>query len=193
MVPPPSLFLSVISSSLSVLKLSLLHSSPLLPHRFPFPLQSTFLTKQGMANTMVSLRSSELGPLSWDAVTKRQLFLQKVSSKLGPNARPQGRGVRLDKGSSGTGLPGQGHSGPQQAHSDGSTLREDGQKAEVGSLIKARPSQTQSQGESVWFPHTVNCKKHELFQYRHTSRNLKPTKRFTPDVYACAAAHGAAG
>ncbi|XP_028832697.1 microtubule-associated tumor suppressor 1 homolog A isoform X3 [Denticeps clupeoides] len=35
-----------------------------------------------MANTMVTLRSSELGPMGWEAVTKRQLFLQNVSSRL---------------------------------------------------------------------------------------------------------------
>lgn len=46
-VPPPSLFLSLISSSPSVLKLSLLHSSPLLLHCLPLFLQSTFLTLIG--------------------------------------------------------------------------------------------------------------------------------------------------
>ncbi|XP_055749469.1 microtubule-associated tumor suppressor 1 homolog A isoform X4 [Salvelinus fontinalis] len=60
-----------------------------------------------MANTMVSVRSSELGPMGWDAVTKRQLFLQKVSSKLGPSSvrqLPQVKG-RGAGGASNTGGP----------------------------------------------------------------------------------------
>lgn len=104
---------------------------------------------------MVSVRSSELGPLGWDAVTKRQLFLQKVSSKLGPNARQQGRGVRVDKGpsgpvpppGSGIGLPGQGSPGPRLTQKDGSALREDGQSVGGGSPTRARQSQSQCQGE----------------------------------------------
>lgn len=136
---------------------SLLPSAPSLPPSLSPVHISDF--NRGMANTMVSVRSSELGPLGWDAVTKRRLFLQKVSSKLGPSARQQGRGVRLDKGpsglaiplGSGTGLPGQGSPGPRQAQSDGSTLREDGQSAGLGSPTRARQSQTLSQGESIWF------------------------------------------
>lgn len=38
-----------------------------------------------MANTMVTLRRPELGSLAWDAVTNQRLFLQTVSSKLGPS------------------------------------------------------------------------------------------------------------
>lgn len=38
-----------------------------------------------MANTMVTLRRPELGSLAWDAVANQQLFLQTVSSKLGPS------------------------------------------------------------------------------------------------------------
>ncbi|XP_034395106.1 microtubule-associated tumor suppressor 1 homolog A-like isoform X2 [Cyclopterus lumpus] len=97
-----------------------------------------------MANTMVSMRSSELGPLGWDAVTKRHLFLQKVSSKLGPNYRHQGRGSRVDKGrsgptvppGSGTGPPGQGSPGPRQTQSNGSTMGESGQSTGGGSQKK---------------------------------------------------------
>ena len=117
-----------------------------------------------MANTMVSVRSSELGPLGWEAVTKRQLFLQKVSSKLGPTARQHSRGIRVDKGPSGpapppgTGLLGQGSPGPRQAYSDGSTLREDGQSVVGGSPTRVRQSQTQCQGELEWFLYV----KHEL-------------------------------
>lgn len=152
---PPSLFLSLIFSSPSVFKLSpsLLPFAPsLLPSLYPLYISDS---NQGMANTMVSVRSSELGPLGWDAVAKRQLFLQSVSSKLGPNARQQGRVVRPDKGPSGlavplgagTGHPGQGSPGPRQAQSDGSMLREDGQSAGGGSPTRARQSQTQSQGK----------------------------------------------
>ncbi len=112
-----------------------------------------------MANTMVSVRSSDLGPMGWDAVTKRHFFLQKVSSKLGPNVRQQGRGVRVEKGplgltpppGSGTELPGQRSPGPRQAQSDGSTLRENGQSAGCGSPTRARQNQTQRQGELMWF------------------------------------------
>ncbi|XP_073332315.1 uncharacterized protein [Pagrus major] len=79
---------------------------------------------------------------------------RKVSSKLGPTARQQGRGIRVDKGpsgpapppGSGTGLSGQGSPRPRQAHSAGSTLREDGQSAVGGSPTRARQSQTQCQG-----------------------------------------------
>lgn len=120
-----------------------------------------------MANTMVSVRSSELGPLGWDAVAKRQLFLQKVSSKMGPSTKQYGRGTRVDKGplgpapppGSGTGPPGQGSPGPpgqgstrpRQTQSDGSSLREDGQNAGGGSPTRARQSQNQWQGELIWF------------------------------------------
>jgi len=34
---------------------------------------------------MVTLRRPELGSLAWDAVTNQRLFLQTVSSKLGPS------------------------------------------------------------------------------------------------------------
>lgn len=88
---------------------------------------------------MVSVRTSELGPLGWDVnVTKRQLFLQKVSSKLGTAARTQGKGSP----------PGQGNPVPRQAQSDGSTLGQTGQSAAAGSPTKPRQSQSQSQGES---------------------------------------------
>lgn len=38
-----------------------------------------------MANTMVTLRRPELGSLAWDTVSNQRLFLQTVSSKLGPS------------------------------------------------------------------------------------------------------------
>ncbi|KAK9540284.1 hypothetical protein VZT92_002745 [Zoarces viviparus] len=101
---------------------------------------------------MVSMRSSELGSLGWDAVTKRHLFLQKVSSKLGPNSRHQGRRTRVDKGplgpapppGSGTGSPGQGIPGPRQTQIDGYTLGEGGQS--TGGRSPTRQSQSQCQG-----------------------------------------------
>ncbi|AWP06224.1 putative microtubule-associated tumor suppressor candidate 2 -like [Scophthalmus maximus] len=105
-----------------------------------------------MANTMVSVRSSELGPLAWDTVTKRQLFLQKVSSKLGPNARQLGKGTRGDKASgpapppgSGAGHPGQGSPGHRQAQIEGSML---GEVGHCGSPTRVRQSQSQSQADS---------------------------------------------
>lgn len=112
-----------------------------------------------MADTMVSIRSSELGPLGWDAVTKHNLFLQKVSSKLGPNSRHQGKGSRVDKGpsgpaappGSGTGPPGPGSAGPRQTQSNSSNMGESGQSAGGGSQTKQ--SQSQCQGESIWFLH----------------------------------------
>ena len=159
--PPPPL-----SNTVSP---SLLPSAPSLPPSFP-PIHISD-SERGMANTMVSVHSSELGPLGWDAVTKRQLFLQKVSSKLGPTARQQGRGIRVDKGpsgpapppGSGTGLLGQGSPRPRQAHSDSSTLREDGQSAVGGSPTRVRQSQTQCQGELEWFLYV----RHELEQHTH--------------------------
>ncbi|XP_074484527.1 uncharacterized protein LOC141763721 isoform X2 [Sebastes fasciatus] len=88
------------------------------------------------------------------AVEKPRTPSRKVSSKLGPNARQQGRGTRVDKGplglapplGSGTGPPGQGSLGPRQAQSYGSTLGEDGQSAGGGSPTRQSQSQSQSQG-----------------------------------------------
>ncbi|KAM6939573.1 uncharacterized protein FYW49_008042 [Xenentodon cancila] len=75
--------------------------------------------RRGMADTMVSVRSSELRPLSWDAVTKHQLFLQKVSSRLGPGASRQlARGTVAPPPPPPLGL-GTGPPGLQQAQTDG--------------------------------------------------------------------------
>ncbi|KAI4790031.1 hypothetical protein KUCAC02_034874 [Chaenocephalus aceratus] len=97
---------------------------------------------------MVSVHSSELVPLGWDAVTRRHLFLQKVSSKLGPGVRQQGGGTRAEKGpsapGSGTGPPRQGSPGFRQAQRDDFMLGEVWQSAGGGS--PARHSQIQSQG-----------------------------------------------
>ncbi|GLD61136.1 microtubule-associated tumor suppressor 1 homolog isoform X1, partial [Lates japonicus] len=82
----------------------------------------------------------------------------KVSTKLGPNARQQGKGTRLDKASgpapppgSGAGPPGQGSSGPRQAQIDGSMLGEVGQSAGGESPSRVKQTQSQSQGEFAWF------------------------------------------
>lgn len=89
------------------------------------------------------------------AVEKPRSHSRKVSSKLGPTARPQAKGIRVDKGppgpgpplGSGTGPPAQGSPGPRQIQKDGSTtLREDGQSAGAGSPTRTRPSQSQCQG-----------------------------------------------
>lgn len=156
----PSL-LFLLPSSFKKISLSLCHSSPAL-------LVHISDSEWGMANTMVSLCSSELGPLGWDAVTKRQLFLQKVSSKLGPSPRPQGRGTRADRGpsgpapGSGTGPPGQGSPGPRQAQTDGSTLGKGGPSAGSGAPT------TKSQGESV------QCLLSEHIPERHTHTQQRP-------------------
>lgn len=125
-----------------------------------------------MANAMVSVPSSDLGPLGWNAVTKRQLFLQRVSSKLGPNARQQGRGPRQDKGPAGpvgqgatapgSGLSGRRSPGPRQAPGEGSTSREHGQSTGPGSPTRAKQSLTQGHGESCCF----------LFTTRHENRRV---------------------
>nr|XP_046256629.1 microtubule-associated tumor suppressor candidate 2 homolog isoform X3 [Scatophagus argus] len=97
---------------------------------------------------------SGMAVITETTVEKPKSTSRKVSSKLGPNVRQQGRGIRVDKGplgpaqppGSGTGLPGQGSPGPRKAQSDCSALSEDGQSAGCGSPTKARQSQTQCQG-----------------------------------------------
>ncbi|XP_056136368.1 microtubule-associated tumor suppressor 1-like [Lampris incognitus] len=110
---------------------------------------------------MVSVRSSELGPLGWNAVTKHKLFLQRVSSRLGPGARQQGRGAAAaNKGgpagrcasgsnpapSSGTGPPGQGSLGPLPVQTQGSVPEKDGRCSGSGSPTRTRQNQGQIQG-----------------------------------------------
>lgn len=175
-IVPPPFFLSFSSSPcLNTVSPSLLPSAPLLPP-LPPPIHISD-SERGMANTMVSVRSSELGPLGWDAVTKRQLFLQKVSSKLGPNVRQQGRGIRMDKGPSGLTIPSGsgaellGQGSPRQTQSEGATLREDGQKAGSGSPTRARQSQTQCQGELLWFLYVC---RHINMNYFSTNTHKKP-------------------
>lgn len=126
---------------------------------------------------MVSVRSSELGPLGWDAVTKHQLFLQKVSSKPGPNARQHGKGTREDKASgpapppgSSAEHPGLGSPGHRQAQRESSVLGEGGHNPGSGSPTRVRQTQNQSHGELTWFLCVCLCvcmEKHELIQYRH--------------------------
>ncbi|KAJ3614934.1 hypothetical protein NHX12_018503, partial [Muraenolepis orangiensis] len=107
-----------------------------------------------MVNTMVSVCSSELGPVAWDAVTKRQLFLQKVSSKLGPGAKQQTSG-RAPGASSTTGpgvvlgssAPGQGGSGSRLVHAESSSLGKEAASGGGGSQARARLSHNQSKTE----------------------------------------------
>ncbi|KAM9857669.1 uncharacterized protein ACBR49_001281 [Aulostomus maculatus] len=78
---------------------------------------------------------------------------RKVSSKLGPVGRQQGRSTRVDKGPaptpvSGTGPPGQGSPGPRQAQTDVSTLGEGGQRAVAGSPTRVKQSQSQGVSKS---------------------------------------------
>ncbi|XP_026159561.1 microtubule-associated tumor suppressor 1 homolog isoform X2 [Mastacembelus armatus] len=78
---------------------------------------------------------------------------RKISSKLGPNAREQGKGTRVDKasgpapppGSVGQ-PPGQGSPRPRQALNDGTLLGEGGQNTGGGSPVRVRQTQGQSQG-----------------------------------------------
>ncbi|GAA6225840.1 microtubule-associated tumor suppressor 1-like isoform X2 [Lates japonicus] len=93
-------------------------------------------------------------------VEKPRSHGRKVSTKLGPNARQQGKGTRLDKASgpapppgSGAGPPGQGSSGPRQAQIDGSMLGEVGQSA--GGESPSRVKQTQSQSQGIPKPRTT--------------------------------------
>ncbi|XP_018556450.1 microtubule-associated tumor suppressor 1 isoform X2 [Lates calcarifer] len=93
-------------------------------------------------------------------VEKPRSHGRKVSTKLGPNARQQGKGTRLDKASgpapppgSGAGPPGQGSSGPRQAQIDGSMLGEVGQS--VGGESPTRVKQTQSQSQGIPKPRTT--------------------------------------
>lgn len=124
--PPPPVFRSVHASLLS--------SSPLLCSTFHRTID------EGMANAMVSVPSSDLGPLGWNGVTKRQLFLQRVSSKLGPNPRQQGRGPRQDTVPTG---PAAAATAPRPAPGEGSTSRERG----GGSPTRVKQSWTPSHGE----------------------------------------------
>lgn len=84
----------------------------------------------------------------WDA--KRQLFLQKVSSKLGPSIREQDRGLRPEQEPSGqgSGVTGQEISRPL---SDGPTPRQG------VSLRRTRQSQIQSLG-MLLFPQCARMK-----------------------------------
>ncbi|XP_028257950.1 microtubule-associated tumor suppressor 1 homolog isoform X2 [Parambassis ranga] len=76
------------------------------------------------------------------AVTEKpQSHSRKVSSKLGPNTRSQGRGSRAEKGpppGSGTGPPGQGSPGPRQAQTDSSTVVEGAGSGQSQGIPKPR-------------------------------------------------------
>ncbi|XP_027138553.1 microtubule-associated tumor suppressor 1 homolog isoform X2 [Larimichthys crocea] len=120
------------------------------------------------------------------AVEKPRIHSKKVSSKLGPNARQQGRGVRVDKGpsgpvpppGSGIGLPGQGSPGPRLTQKDGSALREDGQSVGGGSPTRARQSQSQCQG--IPKPRTTSERAFALAAPVSTTSNSKPTANQQP-------------
>ncbi|XP_035030369.1 microtubule-associated tumor suppressor 1 homolog isoform X2 [Hippoglossus stenolepis] len=122
--------------------------------------------QQGTAESVKTYLSEDAGEDSVDdptevteevimteAVEKPRIQSRKVSSKLVPNARLQGKGPRLDKASgpalppgSGTGPPGRGSTGPKQAQFDGSMLEEARQSSGGGSPTKVRQTQSQSQG-----------------------------------------------
>ncbi|XP_031168946.1 microtubule-associated tumor suppressor 1 homolog isoform X2 [Sander lucioperca] len=124
------------------------------------------------------------------AVEKPRNPSRKVSSKLGPSARQQGRGTRVDKGPSGpapppgsvtgTGPPGHGSPGPRQTQSDGSTLGEGEQSAGGGS--PTRQSQSQSQG--IPKPRTNAERASVLAVPDPATSNSKPTANQQPALGA---------
>ncbi|XP_039638864.1 microtubule-associated tumor suppressor candidate 2 homolog isoform X3 [Perca fluviatilis] len=124
------------------------------------------------------------------AVEKPRNPSRKVSSKLGPSARQQGRGTRVDKGPSGpapppgsvtgTGPPGHGSPGPRQTQSDGSTVGEGEQSAGSGS--PTRQSQSQSQG--IPKPRTNAERTSVLAVPDPATSNSKPTANQQPALGA---------
>ncbi|KAM4604119.1 uncharacterized protein ACJ7VT_018728 isoform 1-T2 [Polymixia lowei] len=117
----------------------------------------------------------------------------KVSSKLGPTARQQGKGARGDRGASGasyasgpapppgpgTGAPGQGSTGARPAQTDGSTLGKEGQGAGGGCPARARQIQSQSQG--IPKPRTTTAERASgLAAPGSVTSNPKPTANQPP-------------
>ncbi|XP_077936315.1 microtubule-associated tumor suppressor 1 homolog A isoform X1 [Gasterosteus aculeatus] len=135
-----------------------------------------------MANTMVSVRSSELGPLGWDTVGKSHVFLQKVSSKLGPNSSQQQRGTRVGKGPLGPppplwsckshGPPGQGIPRRRKTLTDGSTFGEGGQSAGGGTPTRSR----QSQCQGIPKPRTTAAVNSKTTAYQQSTASKLPVK-----------------
>ncbi|XP_023287142.1 protein piccolo-like isoform X2 [Seriola lalandi dorsalis] len=85
------------------------------------------------------------------SVEKPRSQSRKVSSKLGPGVRQQGRGIRAVSGpapppGSGAGPPGHGSPGLRQTPIEGSMLGDVGQSAGGGSPTKVRQLQSQSFG-----------------------------------------------
>ncbi|XP_028451813.1 microtubule-associated tumor suppressor candidate 2 homolog isoform X2 [Perca flavescens] len=119
------------------------------------------------------------------AVEKPRNPSRKVSSKLGPSARQQGRGTRVYKGPSGpapqpgsvtgTGPPGHGSPGPRQTQSDGSTVGE-------GEQSTGRQSQSQSQG--IPKPRTNAERASVLAVPDPATSNSKPTANQQPALGA---------
>ncbi|XP_040001663.1 microtubule-associated tumor suppressor 1 homolog [Xiphias gladius] len=121
------------------------------------------------------------------AVEKPRSHSTKVSSKLGPNARQQGKGNRVDKASgpapppgSGAGPPQQGIPGPRQAQIDSSMLGEVGQSAGGGSPTRVRLTQSQSQG--IPKPRTTAERASALTALGPTSSIFKPTSNQQPAI-----------
>ncbi|XP_044045632.1 microtubule-associated tumor suppressor 1 homolog isoform X2 [Siniperca chuatsi] len=119
-------------------------------------------------------------------VEKPRNHSRKVSSKLGPGARQQGRGTRMDKGpsgtapppGSGTGPPGQGSPGSRQTRSDGFTLGEGGQSTGGGSPTRVRQSPSQCQGISK--PRPTAERASTLAALGPAMSNSKPTANQQP-------------
>ncbi|KAM7418364.1 hypothetical protein PAMA_015811 [Pampus argenteus] len=113
----------------------------------PDPVETKHPSEESMEDQR---EAAEEASLTETAVEKPRNHSRKVSSKLGPNARQQAKGSRVDKGpsgaapppGSGTGLSGQGSTEPRQAQTDVCKLEEGG----GGSLTRVRQNPSLSQG-----------------------------------------------
>ncbi|KAM7393553.1 hypothetical protein PAMP_020416 [Pampus punctatissimus] len=140
-------------------------------------------TKHPSEESMEDQReAAEEALLTEPAVEKPRNHSRKVSSKLGPNARQQAKGSRVDKGPSGaapppvsgTGLPGQGSTGPRQAQTDVCKLEEGG----GGSPTRVRQSLSLSQGMPK--PRTTVERASALAVLCPTTSNSKSTANQQP-------------
>ncbi|KAK2919514.1 microtubule-associated tumor suppressor 1 homolog isoform X2 [Channa argus] len=118
--------------------------------------------------------------LKTDVIVKKRSHCRKVSSKLGPSARLQGKGTRVDKASGSALPPGSssdlhtpGNPEPRKAQSDGSVLEKNGQNASAGSPMKAKQTQSHSQG--IPKPRTSADRASALTDLAPTTSTSKPT------------------
>ncbi|KAK2815551.1 hypothetical protein Q5P01_026018 [Channa striata] len=122
-----------------------------------------------------------------DAIVERRSHSRKVSSKLGPSARLQGKGTRVDKASgsapppcSSTERPTPGSPGARKAQSETSVLEESGQNTAGGSALKVRQTQSHSQG--IPKPRTTTDRASALTDLAPTVPTPKPTASQQPGL-----------